>query len=473
MTMWCIQGLTSSVRNGGFFHIARPHLRLIVDLASFLLSSVVAYKLIQVVLSFFGATYETWSRIVDERGVAFTLTSFLIVIWLYLRGDYHQKLPFWDSTRNLVYGCVFALLIEGFILYAYKSDVSRLLTFATWLIAPLIAMLARTVEMRISRGRGFGLASVLVVGRGASAANAARLISSDPHLGLVVIDQLDPSSIDDIPNLLLEYPDLDYVLVAMSGSDELENQLIQQLRTNGIDLIVVPVSNGLAAGMEVRYLLGEESILLIDKMEVVPRLNRMAKRLFDIVISSMLLAIAAIPMLVVAWAVRRDGGPATFSHERIGLDGNSFKCLKFRSMAVNADEILQTYLSSSEENRRAWEKSRKLKDDPRVTRLGRFIRKTTIDELPQLVNVLRGEMSLVGPRPVTQGELDYYGDTVSFYVSVRPGLTGLWQVSGRSDLSYEQRVRLDTWYVRNWTPWHDIAILLKTVPAVLFRKGAY
>lgn len=454
-------------------NLTRSHLLLIVDLASFFFASAIAYKLIEVVLNVFGGTYVSWSRIIDERGAAFALTSLIIVTWLYLKGDYHQKLPFWDSTKNLVYGCLVALLIEGFVLYAYKSDVSRLLTFVTWMIAPLIAMSARALERRISHAHGVGLASVMVLGREASAANAARLVSSDPHLGLRVVGQVDPADVEDIETILSGYPDLDYVLVAMSGSDEVENRLIQQLRTHGVDLIVVPVSNGVASGMEVRYLLGEESILLIDKMEVVPRLNRLAKRAFDVAVSALILMVVGLPMLAVAWAVRRDGGPATFSHERIGLGGRPFKCIKFRSMATNADEMLQAFLDSSEENREAWEKSRKLKNDPRVTPLGRFIRKTTIDELPQLINVLRGEMSLVGPRPVTQGELDYYGNTVSFYTSVRPGLTGLWQVSGRSDLSYEQRVRLDTWYVRNWTPWHDVAILLKTVPAVLFRKGAY
>jgi Undecaprenyl-phosphate galactose phosphotransferase WbaP len=454
-------------------HLTRSHLRLAVDLASFFLASALAYKLIEISLNVFDGAYVSWSRIIDERGAAFALTSLIVVAWLYLKGDYHQKLPFWDSTKNLVYGCLVALLIEGFILYANKSDVSRLLTFITWMIAPLIAMFGRALERRISHARGVGLASVLVLGREAPASNAARLVSSDPHLGLTVIGRVDPDDVEDVETLLSSHPNLNYVLVAMSGSDEVENRLIQQLRTLGVDLIIVPVSNGIASGMEVRYLLGEESILLIDKMEVIPRLNRFAKRVFDVVVSALILSVVGLPMLAVAWIVRRDGGPATFLHERVGQGGSRFKCIKFRSMATNADELLRAYLVSSEENRRAWEKSRKLKDDPRVTPFGRFIRKTTIDELPQLINVLRGEMSLVGPRPVTQGELDYYGNTVSFYTSVRPGLTGLWQVSGRSDLSYEQRVRLDTWYVRNWTPWHDVAILLKTVPAVLFRKGAY
>jgi lipopolysaccharide/colanic/teichoic acid biosynthesis glycosyltransferase len=135
--------------------------------------------------------------------------------------------------------------------------------------------------------------------------------------------------------------------------------------------------------------------------------------------------------------------------------------------------MLSDHLAADEDARIEWAGSRKLKNDPRVTKVGRFIRKTALDELPQLINVIRGDMALVGPRPVTQSELDYYASTVKLYSSVRPGITGLWQVSGRSDLNYDQRVRLDTWYVRNWSPWHDIAILLKTIPAVLSRRGAY
>jgi undecaprenyl-phosphate galactose phosphotransferase len=453
--------------------ITRHHFRALIDLFAMFLASAIAYKAIESVLNFFGSNYEIWSRIIDERGTAFLLTTLILVTYFYLKGDYHQKLPFWDSTKNVVYGCAVALMMEGFILYAYKSDVSRVLTFVTWLITPLFVMSARAIELKISHARGIGLASVLVVGKVNFANDAARLITSDTHLGFRVVDKIDPDEIVDVAALIGRYPDLDYVLVAMSGSDEAENALIHKLRSMEINLIIVPVSNGIASGMEVRYLLGEESILLIDKMEVIPKLNRLSKRIFDIVVSSIILLLTGIPMLVVSWLIRRDGGPATFLHERVGLGGKSFKCIKFRSMAVNADEMLQNYLESSEEHRAAWALSRKLKDDPRVTKFGRFIRKTTIDELPQLINVLKGEMSLVGPRPVTQSELDYYGSTVSYYASVRPGLTGLWQVSGRSDLSYDQRVRLDTWYVRNWTPWHDIAIILKTIPAVLKRKGAY
>jgi lipopolysaccharide/colanic/teichoic acid biosynthesis glycosyltransferase len=139
---------------------------------------------------------------------------------------------------------------------------------------------------------------------------------------------------------------------------------------------------------------------------------------------------------------------------------------------VNGDRILADLLAKDPEAAAEWAATQKLRNDPRITPIGRFLRNTSLDELPQLLNVLHGEMSLVGPRPVVQSELSFYGENADYYMQARPGMTGLWQVSGRSDTTYEQRVRLDVWYVRNWTLWHDLAILLKTIPVVLFRRGA-
>ena len=185
------------------------------------------------------------------------------------------------------------------------------------------------------------------------------------------------------------------------------------------------------------------------------------------------LAAAALPMLIIALLVKRDGGPAIYGHERIGAGGRTFRCLKFRSMAIDAEERVERLLASDGEVEREWESTRKLKADPRVTWIGKFLRQTALDELPQLVNVVRGEMSLVGPRPVTDEEIGMYGESVGLYSSVRPGVTGLWQVSGRNDVSYEERVALDAWYVQNWSLWHDLAIIMKTVPALLTKRGAY
>jgi len=169
----------------------------------------------------------------------------------------------------------------------------------------------------------------------------------------------------------------------------------------------------------------------------------------------------------------QDGGPVVFAHRRIGRNGRYFHCLKFRSMAVDAQERLAQLLAADPAARAEWEKDHKLRNDPRVTKLGAFLRKTSLDELPQLINVLRGEMSLVGPRPIVDGEVEKYGSRFSRYCAVKPGITGLWQVSGRNDTSYRTRVALDCLYARRRNLGLDAYILAATVPAVLTRRGSY
>lgn len=197
------------------------------------------------------------------------------------------------------------------------------------------------------------------------------------------------------------------------------------------------------------------------------------KRVVDIVGAVGALVLFAPLMIVVYLIVRSDGGPAFFGHTRIGRDGQAFKCWKFRSMCVNADEALAKLLETDPAAREQWEKDFKLFDDPRVTWLGNFLRKTSLDELPQILNVLRGEMSLVGPRPIVAAEVPRYRHRIAAYHRCRPGITGLWQVSGRNDVDYDQRVALDATYARNWSVGMDAVILLKTVGVMVNRRGAY
>jgi exopolysaccharide production protein ExoY len=205
-----------------------------------------------------------------------------------------------------------------------------------------------------------------------------------------------------------------------------------------------------------------------------PAWHHVAKRALDIVAAMTALIILAPLLLLITLAVLADGGPAVFGHVRVGRKGRSFRCLKFRSMVPDAGLVLAKLLESDSEAARMWAATRKLPRDPRVTRVGKFLRATSLDELPQLLNVLRGEMSLVGPRPVVQEELtDHYGVAAASYLAVRPGITGLWQISGRSDTSYMERVALDCRYVREFSLWNDLRIMLRTVPAVLAGRGAY
>jgi len=204
------------------------------------------------------------------------------------------------------------------------------------------------------------------------------------------------------------------------------------------------------------------------------RHNRIIKRLFDIVCTCIgIICLSPVFLAISLWIYKDSPGPIIFKHRRVGRHGKEFNCYKFRSMCVDADVKLKELLTKDPEARKEWEKEFKLKDDPRITRSGAFLRKTSLDELPQLFNVLKGEMSLVGPRPIIQAEVPKYGKYIEDFYMVRPGVTGMWQTSGRSDTTYDERVQMDTWYVRNWDVWFDIVLIWRTIGVVLRHKGAY
>jgi lipopolysaccharide/colanic/teichoic acid biosynthesis glycosyltransferase len=197
-------------------------------------------------------------------------------------------------------------------------------------------------------------------------------------------------------------------------------------------------------------------------------------RIIDVTASVVALVFLAPLFIVIALLIKiQDGGPVLFAHHRIGRGGQSFRCLKFRSMVVNAEERLREHLASNAEARKEWAENQKLRKDPRITPVGVFLRKSSIDELPQIINVLLGEMSLVGPRPIVTSEIAHYGRSFRHYCCVRPGITGLWQVSGRNDVSYRRRVALDRAYVRCRGLGLYVVIMFKTVPAVLRSSGCY
>jgi len=198
------------------------------------------------------------------------------------------------------------------------------------------------------------------------------------------------------------------------------------------------------------------------------------KLFFDFFMTTVLI-ILFFPVLILLYMVVyiATKGKPVFTHERIGRDGKAFGVYKFRTMHPDADVLLEELLESDPIIRREWEKEFKLKNDPRITKIGKFLRKTSLDELPQLLNVIKGEMSLVGPRPIVSDEIQKYGAYFSYFKAVKPGITGLWQISGRNDVDYDERVQLDTWYVRNWSIEQDLIILMKTIVTVLLKKGSY
>jgi Undecaprenyl-phosphate galactose phosphotransferase WbaP len=220
-------------------------------------------------------------------------------------------------------------------------------------------------------------------------------------------------------------------------------------------------NSGRLSGIEVR------NGLLLPSLRIV-------KRALDLLLTFAAVAVSLPVMLLIAIGVKLTSrGPVFYGHIRIGQRGRRFKAWKFRTMRLNADVFLRGYLARDPAARREWEQTQKLRDDPRVTAFGRFLRRTSLDELPQVWNVLRGEMSLVGPRPIVRDEVWRYGAAIRLYAAVKPGITGLWQVSGRTDTSYAERVLLDEFYVRHWSPWLDLYVLARTVVALVWRSGAY
>jgi Undecaprenyl-phosphate galactose phosphotransferase WbaP len=209
------------------------------------------------------------------------------------------------------------------------------------------------------------------------------------------------------------------------------------------------------------------------KQKLLDPKRKALKRGTDLLLAFCLSPFAFPLLFILAAAVRLDSpGPVFFRQTRLGLGGRSIRIWKFRTMVRDADEQLERYLAERPDLRREWEQGQKIQKDPRVTRVGRFLRKTSLDELPQLWNVLKGDMSLVGPRPIIESEIARYRQTYALYTQVRPGVTGLWQVSGRNTLEYEQRVHLDAYYVRNWSLWLDIFILARTPMEVFRGRGA-
>jgi Undecaprenyl-phosphate galactose phosphotransferase WbaP len=266
-----------------------------------------------------------------------------------------------------------------------------------------------------------------------------------------------------------------YAVIAMSGvdPDELIATIEEHVSPHFTRILVIPdLFRWSSMWIKPKCFGSMLGLEVIQQTALPDRL--LSKRLLDVILSATALIVLAPVLAAIAIAIKLDSkGPSVFGHLRIGRNGKNFKALKFRSMVIDGAEVLRRYLGDNPEAREEWARDHKLKNDPRVTRVGNFLRKTSLDELPQLWNVLMNEMSLVGPRPIVEAEITKYGDSFPLYTRVLGGVTGLWQVSGRNDVSYDERVKLDSFYVRNWSVWLDLCILYRTIGTVMFRSGAY
>jgi Undecaprenyl-phosphate galactose phosphotransferase WbaP len=351
--------------------------------------------------------------------------------------------------------------------------------------AVLVPAIRSAVHLLVGRAGWWGR-RVFVIGSDPQAVSLYANLLRQPQRGLRpvgFVDDLETLDADLDPTLYLGPTDalrelaLEYrvtaAVVAKADPDAQTQRLFCREEVGIRDWILMSSLDGYASLWGQAVEVGGVPALWAHNRLLSPG-SRLLKRAVDIVITlaSLLLTLPLIAAIIALVRISSPG-PAFYGQERIGRHGRRFKAWKFRTMVVNADEVLEKYLGTDPLLRAEWEANHKLKIDPRVTWIGSFLRKTSLDELPQLWNVLCGEMSLVGPRPIVEAEIDKYADEYEYYVDVLPGITGLWQVSGRNNTTYPERVAFDAYYVKNWSLWLDLYILISTVRVILFREGAY
>jgi undecaprenyl-phosphate galactose phosphotransferase len=340
------------------------------------------------------------------------------------------------------------------------------------------------------RGLGFFKRRVIIIGAGETGQRITDALRKEPHYGYEVIGYLDDDpekigkKIDGIKvhrgveraSQYISRCNIEDIFIAMPGAGkEKLQELVNNLQHKVERILFVPDIFGIAVlGTSLQHFFHEEALAFEISNNLSRPFNIVMKRCFDLAVSILLIPFLAIPMAVLSLLIRLDSrGEAIFAQERIGDKGRIFRCFKFRTMYGNAEKHLSELFRDNPEAKEEWDQHWKLKDDPRVTRIGKFLRITSLDELPQIYNVFKGEMSLVGPRPYLPSEKDEMGGHENTILLTKPGITGLWQVSGRSNTNYNYRIALDLWYVRNWNLWLDIVILFKTVRIVIKREGAY
>ncbi len=422
---------------------------------------------------------------IEQRAATLTFLFAAALCAFAANGHYRSRLPFWIEMKHVVATCVMLLLADAFIQYVTRESLSRSWLLLGWAFAPVGVLAGRALARRALDHLGLWRLPTIVVGEKARADEVIEALSLAPELGLQVrgivtarrflrATGADGKVVAIVDPLLFDHVNCFVILAPESEEMADFAHLARHLSRVGAEFsLVLPFREVPVFGLEVQHFLSSDISMLKMRHNLDMPFTQFVKRAFDVVVSASLLVFLAPLLLVCAALVKLDGGPILFAHERVGRNRKPFGCLKFRTMAPNAKSLLEALLACDPAAAEEWRRAHKLTNDPRVTPIGRFLRTTSLDELPQLFNVLRGDMSLVGPRPIVESELEtHYGESAHFYLQTRPGITGLWQVSGRSSTTYGRRVHLDVWYVRNWSTWYDIAILLRTIPAVLARRGA-
>ncbi len=395
-----------------------------------------------------------------------------------------------EELRRIAIGTTVASLLAMALTFITRTELlySRPILVGGWLLSLFLAPACRLITRRLASRAGLSGPPAVILGAGQTAATTVAMLQGQfpPALRPVAIFTDDtgrtPAAVAGIP--VVGTPEeapgwsashrVEIAILAVSATSTVPHAPIIEGHTAVFSRIIV-ISDLLgASGADVVAHEMQGMLALELKRNLLSRSSLYAKRVIDLALLAISLAVTLPLAAVISLAIVVESGrPAIFGHLRIGKAGKPFTAWKFRTMIGDADQALKDAVIEVPELRAEWEARRKLRTDPRLTRVGRALRRTSMDELPQLWNVLLGQMSLVGPRPIVAEEVARYGEAMHLYTQVPPGLTGLWQVSGRSDTTYAERVRLDTHYVRSWSIWLDIVILVRTLWIVATGSGAY
>lgn len=430
--------------------------------------------------------FKGYVEIMDVKS-GMSKVSFLIFIFFYFMEDVYSFKSYliWEELKKQTKSLIEYLIMVTFV----AVTLDRIDTLWKFYLLGILAYIYSLLMVKVIRKYFYKnmQTNMVIVGTGNSAKELKEIIDKNSFTMYNFMGYLDADAVHreervvDRNEIVGSYDnfnlkDVDALIIAMPDLTDREmDEIVDKIEGKVQKIKFVPKINRMYTFNP--HIHDYDGVMLVSaKDNMNSRKRRILKRILDIIGGLVGLMILAPLYLIYGRKIKADGGPATFSHNRIGRDLKPFKMHKFRSMYVDAEARLEKMLAEDEKVREEFYTNFKLKEDPRITPVGNFLRRTSLDEFPQFLNVLKGEMSLVGPRPVVQKEVDmYYGTEMGRKVfQAKPGITGMWQANGRSDIEdYDERIALDLYYIRNWTVWLDIIILIKTVKNVLDRKGAY
>jgi len=428
---------------------------ILFDLLVIALSIVLAYELRGV-----SGLFDTVHTLPLSNYLAFYPIYITTIAVLAYEGVYSYRYDFWHETRLVIKAIFFSLIIVLAYLALNKSveNYSRtVIVLSFGFMAFLIPTFKRIVKLSLYH---LGIWK-----------KEAKIFGNDPFLSREVFENPYLGYIDASP----KEPKTVFVSSRGMSQPSLKKTIDSELRRRH-EVLFIPLLNDFDLTHSHIYELSNTRTNLVSlQNRLKSKARRIFKYLFDFVMAILLLPILLPILGIIAYRIKKEepDGSILFKQKRLGKEGKAFVCYKFRTMAENSEKILKEYLKKHPEEAAYYDKYHKYLKDPRVTKIGSFLRKTSLDELPQVFNVLKGEMSFVGPRPYMLNEKEKMGESVDTILNVRPGITGLWQVNGRSEIDFFDRIDMDIWYIRNWNLWMDIVILLKTVKTVLVREGAY